>query len=390
MFSFGGPFDRLSLRFYGGDPMAGRSPISRQTLGKTFLISLSVLGIGALIELGVAGWTFADRYRVLTSQTPRIRRTLPSGVPKTPPPEVLDVMAVGDTALADAAPGDAPVPPAATPEPVTTPIVPPAKPVPIPLAKLDQKAPPGTRYQELVEQGKILRSRGDMSNALTKLREAQVLEPGTPQAITELALTFEKMGLMEKAAEQWKRVHELGEVTGAYFQAAEMRLKQSQSMAIKAASTVLEQPGSGVNPQATIGIGDIELENGNDPAALKKFTLKVPLKLRPRAHVDVHDVVIHVLFYDSVGGKSVVQTSANVNSRWASPPPDWTEGDTEVLEVDYSQPRPDPNEITHEDRKYFGYNVRLYYKGVLQDTRAEPTRLAAQFVAPQTLENPPP
>jgi hypothetical protein len=367
--------------------MAGSSPISRQTPGKTFLISLSLLGVAALIELGVAGWTFASRYRVLTSQPPRIRRTLPAGPIKAPVPEALDTMALGDT-LAETAQSEPPPEPPA--EPVTTPIVPPTKPVPIPLAKLDQKAPPGTRYQELVEQGKILRSRGDMTNALTKLREAQVLEPGTPQAITELALTFEKMGLVEKAAEQWKRVYQLGEGTGTYFQAAEARLKQSQSAALQTATTVVEQPGSGVNPQATLGVGDIEVVNVSDPSALKKFTLKVPLKLRPRAHVDVHDVVIHVLFYDSVGGKSVVQTSANVNSRWASPPPDWTEGDVEVLEVDYTQPRPDPNEIAREDRKYFGYNVRLYYKGVLQDTRAEPVRLAAQFVAPQTLENTPP
>ncbi len=379
-------FDSPRACSYGGGPMPVSPPIS-QTLGKTFLIALSVLSVGALIQLGLVGWTYASRYRALSANPPRILRTLPSSPNKAPAPEALETLAIGD------APGDenalADIGAESGAEPETTPIVPPEKPVPIPLAKLEEKAPPSTRYQELVEQGKILRDRGDMSNALIKLREAQALEPASPQAMTEMALTFEKMGLLEKASEQWKRVYELGAATGTYFQAAEARLKRSQTAAIQAAAAVAEQPGSGVNPQSTLGIGEITLANQVDLTASKKFILKVPLKVRPKSTVEVHDVVIHVLFYDLLGGKSIVQTSANVNSRWASPPPDWGEGEDEVLEVVYTQPRTDPNEIASEDRKYFGYNVRLYYKGVLQDTRAEPARLATQFAAPQFLEKSP-
>jgi hypothetical protein len=127
------------------------------------------------------------------------------------------------------------------------------------------------------------------------------------------------------------------------------------------------------------------MEEQADPDAERKFLLRVPLRAKPRARVEVRDVVIQVLFYDLVDNKDVVQTSANVNSRWASTPPDWSDGDTEVLEVEYAQAKADATEAKPEARKYFGYIVRLYYKEELQDSRAEPARLGAQFPAPTTL-----
>jgi hypothetical protein len=56
-----------------------------------------------------------------------------------------------------------------------------------------------------------------------------------------------------------------------------------------------------------------------------------------------------------------------------------------VLEVEYEQPKADVPEGARENRKYFGYIVRLYYKDDLQDSRADPARLGAQFPAPTTL-----
>ena len=75
---------------------------------------------------------------------------------------------------------------------------------------------------------------------------------------------------------------------------------------------------------------------------------------------------------------------------WATEPyGNWTKGDTETLLVHYSRPRSDPRERTRENRKYFGYIVRVYYKSELQDFRASPARLAAQFPAPQILDKVP-
>jgi hypothetical protein len=40
-----------------------------------------------------------------------------------------------------------------------------------------------------------------------------------------------------------------------------------------------------------------------------------------------------------------------------------------------------------ENRSYFGYVVRVYYKGDLQDMRADPVKLLNQYPPPLTLPN---
>lgn len=364
--------------------MPASSPITRQTVGKTFIVASSALGIIAMTQVCAVAWAFVTRYQKLASESAQgITSTA-----KAPPPD--SPLRPDETLIFKEIPPERPMLPA-SPSPA---IAPPSRPMPVPQAKLEEP-PPDTRYQELVQQGRTLRDRGDMNGALTRFREAQTFEPGNAQAIAEIAVTFEKMGLADKASEQWRRIYQMGEAAGTYFIAADARLKQSRAQAIMAARTQApapaptapsDQPLSRTNPNALLGLGDITSRDENDPNALKKFVLQVPLRARAGGRVDVNDVVIHVLFYDALDEKTIVQTSANVNSHWASTPPDWTDSDTEILEVEYTQPRPDPNDARPENRKYFGYMVRVYYKSELQDMRAEPIRLASQFPAPQTLE----
>ncbi len=368
--------------------MAAIAHSSRHSVGKTFIVAAIVLGLGALVQIGAATWALVHHHQTrLTSSGSAAHR---SSNRTGPPTEASTEPGVSSTAIGSFDELTLPrldQPKPGTPQPAS---LPPPKPVPIPLAR-PQAPVPETRFQELVQQGRTLRERGDMGNALTKLREAQTVEPRNPHAIQELAITFEKMGLSDRASEQWKRIYEMGEAAGAFFIAADARLKQSHALAMMSAQATApasgaDQPVSTTNPDAALGLGSVTSEDMEAPDAEKRFVLRVPLKHRVRTRVDVRDVVIHVLFYDSVDEKSVVQTSANVTSRWASAPPDFAEGDTEILEVEYLLPKPDAGEAKAESRGYFGYIVRVYYKGDLQDTRAEPTRLAAQFPAPPVLE----
>ena len=110
--------------------------------------------------------------------------------------------------------------------------------------------------------------------------------------------------------------------------------------------------------------------------------------MRVKTKVNNKDLTVVVLFYDLVEDKPM-KTSANVVSRWSTAPVDWREDDTEVLEVEYNQPLPDPHDTKREIRKYYGYIVRVYYKDELQATRSEPSVLGQRFPASQTLEKDP-
>lgn len=368
---------------------AAVSPIARPSVGRTFFVAISLLGCIALGQIGAVGWVFVKRFTTLTERAklgpaPQLA-VAPSA---TPAPGDLSTTATLDTHDPFE---DARANPSATAANSSDPILPPSKPVPVSSAKLNPQAPPETRYQELVQQGKQLRDRGDTGAALVKLREAMALEVQNPEAMAELAVTYERMGSADRAAEQWKRIFEMGEAAGTYFIAAESRMKMSQAQAIAAAQrvavpeTAKEAPLSKIRPDAMLGIGDIAKQDKPESGGTR-FALRVPIKARASEKVGVADVDIHVLFYDLVDGKTPVQTSADVSYRFASAPIDWATSDPETLEVEYSQQPPLAKGPKAEKREYYGYVVRVYYKGELQDLRAEPESLNAKFPAPQKLD----
>jgi hypothetical protein len=363
------------------------SPITRQTVGRTFSIAISTLGVGAVLQLGIIGWAFATRpMNPVADFTPadpgrlaRLSTPAPS-VPSTP----------SETADFRANPFAEP------PQTLTTTPAPgpPNRPVPV-----SQKVPltePTNRFEEVVQQGKLLRERGDMNTAITKFREAIAMDPKNPIAISELAVTYEKMGTADRAAEQWRKIYEMGDTAGVYFSLAETKLKVSHAMALREAAKAPADapadsaaPVEGIAAGSTLGMLPIRIDDEAEDAAGKRFTLHIPIKARPKTKMEVRDLIIHVLFYDIVDGQNVVQTSANVNSRWMTPPADWVESDLEELAVEYQLPKPDAKAAKRENRKYFGYIVRIYYKQQLQAATAEPERLAQQYPPPPTLPKDP-
>ena len=61
--------------------------------------------------------------------------------------------------------------------------------------------------------------------------------------------------------------------------------------------------------------------------------------------------------------------------------------DGETLEVDYNQPLVGKDDPSGENRRYYGYAVRIYFKGQLQSSIAEPMALIQKFPEPEKLRN---
>ena len=345
--------------------MQATSPIPKQSVGRTFFISIIVLGVVAAIQLGAVGWVFIARYHA-TSQTETTVAMRGQEMPAEDPEKLklTETFAPPDTTPAASMPKPTPITRAAT--------------------NGKKETPAQNRQNELAEQAKALRDRGDMSTALIRLREAQALAPDNPFIISEMATTYEKMGMKEKSLEQWRRIFDMGESAGIYYSAADAKLKNVEAQARPNPDGTSKKDVEGFQPGSVLALVDITKVDSPDQPD-KKFTLKLPLKRKPDTKIDVHDVVIQVFFYDSLADKSVVQTNANMTYRWSTLPVDWNESDIEILEVDYAASTPGPKEKHPEVRTYFGYIVRVYYKGDLQDMRAEPVKLLKQYPPPLTL-----
>lgn len=316
---------------------------------------------------------------------PPMRIDVAKLVAESPPPEVppelgVDPLASGNE---ERPPGPRPVLPHAEPyvpatESVGVPAMngAPPRPTPVPLSVFTPKTDP--RFSELVEQGKLLRSSGDTAGALVKFREAASLEPGNALAIAEQAFTFEKMSLPDKAAEQWRRVLLMGDRAGVYYSAAKSKLETAVQDTMRVTTGGEPEIAKG----KVLAIGSITRADEEEASSARKFVLTVPVRASAAETVSVREMKVFVLFYERMNGKEIARTIANVSNRWTSAPVDWKDGAIETLEVSYDLPAA---QARAEHREYYGYIVRVYYRGELQDTKAEPVTLNQKFPAPYTL-----
>lgn len=309
------------------------------------------------------------------------------------------------------------------PAPVTVPAI---QGIPQATVRPVEKAPKSVP-ETLLRIAKGYRDRGDTTDAIAKLQQAIALDPGNPEVLAELALTYESMQLFDRSNEVWRRLQSLGPAAGPLYQLAELKLQvgvptQGSLTANGSPATADNtQPSdsAGIPDGSTFGISEQTLKKENDPEAETRLVLRVGVKVRPETTIDHTKVKIQVFFYDTVNNDQVVLTNADVSYEWVTPGHDWSDTGTEVLDVTYFRPKrsdpvpggsladqqmevPDsvekaqraarkPNSggellPTSESgpREYLGYIVRVYYKDQLQAVRAEPTRLLNLFPPPFT------
>ncbi|HEY3898895.1 MAG TPA: hypothetical protein VGM54_09800 [Chthoniobacter sp.] len=360
--------------------MLTASPITNQPVGKTFTFAIGLLGFGAAVELVLIGWAFWQRppIALIPQAAPAIAQATPAPAAPAHPTVPQAASIVEESSSEMLAKGGEPTPPK-----------------PTPVTNRPPNTEPTNRFDELLTQGRELRDRSDTSTAITKFREAAAIDPKSPVPLAELAATYEKMGMGGKAAENYSKIVEMGPGTGPYWALAQAKSQLAKATALNQVVASQQQPSSsspdpgvdtskpveGIATGAVLGLLPVSTEELRDDNSAKRFVLHIPIKARPKARIDVKDLIIHVLFYDIVDGQNVVQTSATVSSKWITQPPDWVNADTEELAVEYNLPKPS----RRENRKYYGYIVRIYYKQQLQAATADPDRLAVQYPPPSTL-----
>jgi len=344
-------------------------PVSKIRTGKTFGVAMGVLGVIGLAQLAALGWALAKRPPVTaavqtSSNEPAVSLSQSTPFAK-PTPQATDVAKATAPAHLDLGTSLA----------TSTPAIPTELPKPTPVEDQQPVVTPEGQVSDMVEQAKELRDRGDTGTALIRLREAQVIAPRNPQVIAELASTYESMGQSEKAMEYWRHIYDMGENAGVYYTAAAAKINPAPAAAA--------QDVSGIQPGMMLGILDITKEDRDDPDAARHLILHIPIKARPDSEINVRDVVVQVFFYDLLPDASVVQTSADVKPRWSTAPVDWSDSSFEILDVEYVLPK---SKTPAEARQYFGYIARVYYKGELQDWRANPAKLRDMYPPPTTLQ----
>jgi hypothetical protein len=297
---------------------------------------------------------------------------------------------VASSAPAPAMWPDVAAPPAAAPSPALPPPVAPALTAPPPAVAISSPIappsaatnaaggsaimpPPGReitsqQVRDMVEAARVVRRKGDMQAALESLRAADLLESGHPEILSELAMTYEAMGLGEKADAEWMKVIAQGEAgAGGYHALAKAKLAGRGEMPKTADKNPVRIGACQIIPDASVTKG-------------QRLTLRVPIIASPGAEVDPSQMDIHVYFFDKVGprGDRIEPSKADAPAQnWASAPVDWKDqGREELLDIIYNMPELRPEEVRDVGRRVFhGYVVKLFYQNRLMGEQAEPRTL---------------
>jgi tetratricopeptide (TPR) repeat protein len=270
--------------------------------------------------------------------------------------------------------------PAVAPVAAPAPLAPPAAEELAPSEPVVAEAPPSDeeRVAELMKEVDKLEAGASPGDAVVPLEEAVTLQPRNPEILARLAGLQERLGQSELAQETWKQILDLGPDSGRFLDVAEIRLRLLRQSNASSAGSLELRDQVGLQPGSTLGVVDLRLKDDSaNEEAVKNLRLAV--KARPGESVDGRDVRINVTFYEMFDGE-IVPTTSRVQSMWFTPPVDWKSEGIEILEVAYEVPRiaqdggPPP--------KYYGYMINIYYRGQLQETRADPVDLQELFPPP--------
>jgi hypothetical protein len=249
-----------------------------------------------------------------------------------------------------------------TPAPVLTPASPAAG--SSPASKSLGREISNAQAREMVEVAREVRKLGDMAPVLESLRAADLREPNHPEILSEMALTYETMGLTEKAETMWRSVIALGESNGGgYYTLAKAKLLGREIAAKTPERNEVSMGACQIIPDKTVTKG-------------QRLALRVPIKAAPGVEIDPTQMDIHVYFFDRVGADRIESTRADPPvPSWVSAPVDWKEGE-ELVDFSYNMPELKPEELRElGKRSYYGYVVKIYYLDRLMDVQAEPQAL---------------
>lgn len=242
------------------------------------------------------------------------------------------------------------------------------------------------KITRLVEESDQAFRVGDHGPAMQKIQEADSLLPNDPGILLRMARILERKDDTRQAADIYNRVLALPGLPRELRGQTERKLSMMRLPETPATPKVeaAEQGAdmrdeTGLQPGATLGIVDTRL--ADTPGGQK--VLRVSIKSRPNTKIDPSKVTLHVFFYDRDASGATMLTDSKVVPEWISPPVDWMENEPELLNATYTAP-------DLPGYSYAGFVVGVYYKGELQDTRADPGSLASEHPLPLYLQTPAP
>jgi hypothetical protein len=209
---------------------------------------------------------------------------------------------------------------------------------------------------------------GDMGKAIVKLEEALGQSPKDPNALYELGLVHEQMGVFDKASEYFEQVFQMGiSGAGSLYQMAATKLRDG-----------FAQP---TDMLGKLSLGRVRIFKNSNHEGGRQVILTIPVQKSPADDIDVGEIAVEVRFFNRTTKGEIVELEDKswATDQWVTLPFDWAGGE-ESLRMTYTIPPQDAQtEHLFGGRTYYGQVVTLTYKGEVLDVQAWPRDLAAKI-----------
>lgn len=258
------------------------------------------------------------------------------------------------------------------------------------------------RSQNLISEAKKFLEQGDVSLARNALLEAEKLQPQNTETLTLLAELAGRINNQSLAIDYWNKILRSPNLDSSLQQIAQEKIQQYSSEKLnltppvtaspseplatlpseppkEASSTptnltpVLPPPSAPENRARTLYIGTAEKKSLQSSSSKTEFILKIPIISAPGPQpVEPGKVSIKLYFYEQQSDGKIVPSTARLDVSFENRRPTWSRN-TEILNALYSLP------LSQRDKNYFGYRMRIYYKGEFQDEINEPEDLNEKY-----------
>lgn len=228
----------------------------------------------------------------------------------------------------------------------------------------------------------------DVIKADQELERIEIMAPDFLPPYVERARLYERRGMLSRAGEQWGAVLERAVGSPLYEEAAAERIRIARAQDAKAREARDRQArrsGAAGGLARRIRITSVERQKFQTSSEFDEMRL-VRVEMKPKAAervVDTDDVRVVVTFFDKEkDSKRLGPTRAVVPADPLLLDGEWEARDTRSVTAAYIVPegfRQDEEDEYGQQRSYYGYVVRVFYKGELQDQEARPNDLAAEI-----------
>lgn len=257
-----------------------------------------------------------------------------------------------------------PLPPTRVLTPDTAPL-----PQPVPRPAAQRPTTGNEEVDELLEAAQLSREANLNDDALKALERADLILPDHPLVLRQKALTFSKMGQVERANGLFDRAALMGPLTAA---------PGSPTKVTANAPGNLSNAFGAAAPTGPIALGQCTIARDPSDTTGEKVILKLPVRSAPGASISANDWNVDVFFFDKVDDVTIEPTKSDPPVYSFDLPVDFQSGE-EVVTVVYHMPRLSEKELSEfGHRAFHGYVAKLYYQGRLMASAAAPRELMSR------------